>query len=112
MRSLYYASDSWSWRSDQDNLIKCIQMLAKRGAVWCPSEKSDYKKFRAVLRKMDRYAAMALLENFLKIGLLAPSTFRVLMSTPATKDLLGTDFLKAAAGRKVPEPRRKLTRRH
>ena len=106
MRSLYYASDSWAWRSDQDNPIKCIEMLAKRGAVWCPSEKSDYKKLRAVLRKMDRYKAMTVLENFLKIGLFGPSTFRVLMSTPTMKDLLATDFLRSAAGLQVRESKR------
>jgi uncharacterized protein (UPF0297 family) len=103
----YYSSDCWSWRLDQDKLINCIEMLARRGAVWCPSDKSDYRKFRAVLRKMDHYRAMTVLENFIKIGLFGPGTFRVLMSTPAMKDLLGTDFLRAAAGCKLPEKRRR-----
>jgi len=47
---------------------------------------------------MERYKAISVLERFLKIDLFGPGTFRVLMSTPTMKDLLGIELLKAAAG--------------
>jgi hypothetical protein len=58
---------------------------------------------------MERYKAMTVLENSIKIALFGQETFRIIMSTPAMKDLLGTDFLKTAAGCRVPERRQKRT---
>jgi hypothetical protein len=47
---------------------------------------------------MAGYKAISVLERFLKIDLFGPGTFRVVMSTPTIKDLLGTEFLRTAAG--------------
>lgn len=107
IRNLYYITDFFSWRLDLDKLISCIEKLARRGAKWCPSEKSDYDTFRAALRKLEPYKAMSVLEHFLKIDLFGPGAFRVLISTPRMKDMLGTDVLRAAAGCKIRERRQK-----
>jgi hypothetical protein len=54
---------------------------------------------------------VTLLERFLKIGLFRPGTFRVLMSTPTMKDLLGIELLRAAASCKLVKRPKQTGRR-
>jgi len=95
---------SWniSWRADHlDQIVACIELLAKHGAKWTPSSRTSYDRLRAALRKIERYKAISILERFVALNVFGPGTFRILMATPKMKDFLVTDTLRLAAGQKV-----------
>jgi hypothetical protein len=86
-----------------DQAIACIELLAKHGARWAPTERSRLNHLRKALFKIDRYKAINVIENLLAADAFETAVFPTLVATPKMKDYLrATRFDRLQVGRFAP----------
>lgn len=117
--AMRWAFSSFEWSLDSvfrndartEAALRCIEILAAKGARWHPTDRYRVSCFRRDIAKAPAYDAIRHLERIVKSGAIEQPFFQELMRTPRMKEILkqtypGVIKLREYAGYSGSHPRK------
>jgi len=110
-----WSLDQSIWRTDNEPIFQCIELLASRGGRWNPEESYRLSCLRRAIGKAPMLSAISGLTRIIKSGAIDKEVFSTLMNTPKMKAFLsssymGVAYLREFAGQAKLAARRERTR--
>ena len=94
-------------RNRAEVALRCIELAAKKGGRWRPSDSYAFRTLRTALAKESPYDAVSHLNRLIKCGAIKEDVFRQLMGTPRMRGLLAGNAPSVLKLRELAGYRRK-----